>query len=138
MLVKCPDCKVEFSPSTGVCPSCREWRPSIDDARDFFVDEAVKALSSKETRSDVQQRLIENGFSELDADTIVSEAARKVRTANRALGRSRSVKGLALMCLNGLILLVTGGMLFAYGLLAAGFALFAAGKIQRTTGANVD
>lgn len=137
MLVECPECQIQFSPSLDVCPQCR-WRPPLEKIRDYCVHDAALAISEGGTAIQIREDLLQRGFVDTDIDAILSEAQKRDRSSNRELGKDRIVKGVGLMCLSGLGYFFTLGTVFFYGLLAVGIGMFAAGLYQRVFGAKVD
>jgi predicted phage tail protein len=144
VLVHCPNCNVDFSPSFRICTTCGKYKPSLDEIRDYLLREASELLSEGKSPEQVRGMFVERGFSDLEADQSTAEARKAGRSINRRHGTSRISQGIALMLLSGMLaaisVVLTAGFftVFCWGLFACGFALSMAGIIQVVSGRHVE
>jgi hypothetical protein len=94
MLVKCPKCRIEFSPSGGVCPVCREYKPTKLETKEFEVAEALDSSASPDA---VRQRLLDAGCDEFEVGKVLRDIQSKARNENRVVGVQRIVLGALLV-----------------------------------------
>jgi len=144
MLVPCPNCRVEFSPSLRTCPTCGKYEPPFEVVRDHFLRQTMEAIAAGASDAKVREIFIARGLADAEADEHVTIAKRQSRGANRRSGISHIAQGILFLLLSGFLWLlsyaVTRGFvtLFFYGLFAIGVGFLVAGIYQWLTGRRVE
>ncbi|MBW3542009.1 MAG: hydrogenase maturation nickel metallochaperone HypA [Planctomycetes bacterium] len=134
MLVRCPDCNVEFSPSLGRCPRCGIWAPTEEQCDEFQIVQIQSALTDGQTVRQIRDDLISQGYEPQVAQDLIIAAKDRMRPGHRRLGMQLAFKGLLLMGVSSLLYVTLFGMVWFYGLFAVGLALFIVGVIKGWTG----
>jgi hypothetical protein len=147
MLVKCPECRIEFSPSLGCCPRCGVWQPAQEETDDYRIMRIQSALSDGRTTRQVRTELVSQGYDAEIASDLISEAKRRMKPAHRRLGVQMAFKGLLLMAISSVLYLLFLGILGIawwsavlafYTVFAVGLALFIIGVIKGWTGWHIE
>ena len=138
MLVKCPDCNVEFSPSLGCCPRCGMWEPAQDQTDDYQIVQIQSAFSDGRSARQIRAELLSQGYDAAVAGDLIFAAKHRMKPRHRRLGVQLAFKGLLLMALSALLYVVLLGMVWFYVLFAVGLALFVVGVIKGWTGWHIE
>jgi hypothetical protein len=99
MLVKCPNCDIEFSPGLGRCPRCDLWEPEPDEVDDDRIHYASTEMSKGRTVREMRDEFLAGGCDAQVADDLLHEARARVKRSNERNGLQLTAKGVALLFL---------------------------------------
>jgi hypothetical protein len=93
-----------------------------------LTQDAKNRISDGQSVLEVRQRLLENGFSDSEADVLLGDAASSVRRETRGYGMRRFFLGMTMLGLAGLLMLVVGsGATLRGASFSIGFLILAGG-----------
>ncbi|MCS7471470.1 hypothetical protein NZK35_32890 [Stieleria sp. ICT_E10.1] len=131
-MINCPNCDIKFSPSYATCPRCKSFETPARDREKYLKRNAADRISEGEDPEFVRDGLIQNGFSDAEADSIVRDATGDLRSDTRSGGLRRLAAGVAMLLFAGLIFLVVssgnrirGGVVVIVFFAMLGFGLLA-------------
>jgi len=125
-MIHCPLCDIQFSPGYTCCPRCKEFPTPRAKRREYLADRVATQISAGEELTIVRESLIEEGFGDADADSLIGNAVSKARSETRSDGLRRFLGGLAMLAAGGVcaVMLLTG---VRSDLVLAGLLIFLAG-----------
>ena len=138
MLVKCPQCNVEFSPSLVRCPRCGVWEPEQELTDDYRIVQIQAAFSDGRSARQIRADLVSQGYDVDVAKDLISEGKRRMKPAHRRLGMQLAFKGLLLMGIGAVLYVMLLGLIVFYVVFAVGLALFIVGVIKGWTGWRIE
>src|SRR5262245_35109321 len=106
-MIHCPNCDIDYSPQGVKCPRCKRFETPREPRFEFLRNQAFQRIADGLDAELVRADLIEQGFSELEADRTLEAAQKAHSRENRHYGLKRLLMGLA-MIFAGLILLGYG------------------------------
>ena len=112
MLVKCPQCNVEFSPSLVRCPRCGVWEPEQEETDDYRVVQIQSALSDGRSARQIRAELVSQGYDVDVANDLISDARRRMKPAHQRLGMQLALKGSLLMAVGGVLCVIPFGLIW--------------------------
>jgi hypothetical protein len=107
-VIECPNCGITFSPRRTACPKCDAFETPRDARLAYWKANAEDRLHEGAPAEVVRADLIEQGFSDVQADEIIGATLSSVKGENRRFG---------------LLRLMAGIVMTVFGALAVGFAL---------------
>lgn len=130
-MIVCDKCGVSYSPGCVSCPQCRAATPRESHLA-YLAKDAARRVDAGERPDDVRAELVAAGYPEIEADTLVRAAVRKLRRETRRAGVLRFSLGIGMTALGAIAvvgpllagsrgigyLLIGGAILFGSGLLA--------------------
>ncbi|MBS0262137.1 MAG: hypothetical protein JSS02_09330 [Planctomycetes bacterium] len=116
-MVICPHCQIGFHPRFQVCPRCGNYQVPAEEYAQFLKSQIVVEIESGCSVRDVEQMLVDGGFSECEATELVAQHARRGKRRTRTRGFGRLVVG-------GLALLLSVPAYFILKIVAIGLFLF--------------
>ena len=139
MLVKCPTCNLEFSPSVGCCPKCRVWQPERAQIVDYWVEQIRSAWSEHQSTGQIRTDLMAKRFEADAASELILVARERMRPKYRRVGMRITARALQLLVLISLssILGAAAGLAMNWSrvvLIAIGMVGLVMGVIQWSTG----
>ena len=134
-MINCPNCRISFSPSFASCPRCQAFDTPLAARRSYLTQATKTRIDEGESPALVREDLLANGFSDLEADTLIGESVSSVRSETRRYGCRRFTIGVLMLGLAAFaIVIVLSGARIRGGFVITVIILLGSGSLATISG----